>query len=59
LRKGANVTVSVRKQGEYKRKAQKSWKRLSSAKGISVIILAMALLKALVELGSAIVSLFA
>jgi hypothetical protein len=45
------VTVLVKK-----RKDKKLWMRLFSAKGISIIILAMALLKALIELASAILS---
>jgi stalled ribosome alternative rescue factor ArfA len=53
------VAVLMKKRGEYNRKGKKSWTRLFSAKGLSVIILAMALLKALVELASAIASLFA
>jgi hypothetical protein len=53
-----NVTALVRKQGDGNRKGKKCWRRLFSAKGISVIILAMALLKAFVELASAIASLF-
>ncbi len=51
-----DVIELVRKRGEYKRKSKKSWKSLISAKGLSVIILAIALLKALVELGLAIVA---
>jgi hypothetical protein len=50
------VTALVRKRGDYNQKGKKSWKGLFSAKGISVIILAMALLKAIDELASAIVS---
>jgi hypothetical protein len=49
--KRAAVTVLVKK-----RKDKKLWMRLFSAKGISIIILAMALLKALIELASAILS---
>jgi hypothetical protein len=47
----AAVTVLVKK-----RKDKKLWMRFFSAKGISIIILAMALLKALIELASAILS---
>ena len=45
------MTVLVKK-----RKDKKFWMRLVSAKSISIIILAMALLKALVELVSAVLS---